>query len=110
MNCDVAPASLARSLFAVVVLADRQAAGMGRIVGDGAIYYHIQDIAVIPEHQGRGLGARIMDALMAHIRRTAPDQAFVGLFASEGNTTFYERYGFATQPAPTGMFHVVHAE
>ncbi|WP_370260313.1 hypothetical protein [Cryobacterium sp. TMT3-29-2] len=31
---------------------------MGRIIGDGGWYFHIADMATLPEFQGRGLGRR----------------------------------------------------
>lgn len=82
---------------------------MGRIVGDGVMYFYVQDIAVMPDYQGQGVGTRLMDALMAYIHDHAPDKAFVGLYAAPAAIVFYERYGFIIPPADdlTGMIHVV---
>lgn len=106
MNFAAAPAALARSLYGVVALRDGLAAGMGRVVGDGAIFFSLQDIAVLPEHQGAGLGAQIVESLLGYVARTAPPQAFVSLFAVAGKQPFYERFGFHAHPALTGMFQV----
>jgi len=62
MNFDAATEALPRSLFAVVAVADGKAVGMGRIVGDGAIFFYVQDIAVLPQWQGRGVGKAILSA------------------------------------------------
>jgi len=37
--------------------------GMGRRLGDGGWYFHVLDMAVLPDHHGRGLGdpGRIAD-------------------------------------------------
>ena len=35
---------------------DAKTVGMGRILGDGGWYFHVVDMAVLPEHQRRGLG------------------------------------------------------
>ena len=110
INFDVAPLSLQRSLFAVTAVAtgdDTWAIGMGRIVGDGAIYFYIQDIVVRPEWQGLGVGRAIMDTLMAWLRDHAPERAFVGLFAAAGREGFYAHYGFLRHPSLTGMFCVI---
>ncbi len=107
MNFEAARTALPNSLYAVVVEHQGQAVGMGRIVGDGAIFFYVQDIAVHPDHQGHGVGRQIMDSLMAYIRAHAPAKAFVGLFAAEGKHTFYQHYGFEQHPALTGMFTVV---
>jgi hypothetical protein len=31
--------------------------GMGRLIGDGGCYFHVVDMAVLPHHQRRGIGA-----------------------------------------------------
>jgi ribosomal protein S18 acetylase RimI-like enzyme len=81
---------------------------MGRVVGDGMIYFYIQDIAVKPEHQSQGIGRRIMDAITAYLKEYAPEKAFVGLFAAQGKETFYNRYGLNRHDGMTGMFGVIH--
>jgi GNAT superfamily N-acetyltransferase len=110
INFDAAPRSLERSLYGVVALYGEQAVGMGRIVGDGAIYFYIQDIAVMPAHQGQGVGTRIMTRLMSYLRRHAPHQAFVGLFAAQGTQPFYHGFSFHEHPDLTGMFTVIWRE
>lgn len=82
INLEAAPRSLANSLYHVVALHGAQVIGMGRIVGDGAMYFYLQDIAVVPEYEGHGVGRRIVDRLAAFINANAPSQAFVGLFAA----------------------------
>ncbi len=107
MNFDVAEKAIENSLYAVVAVQDEQTVGMGRIVGDGAIFYYVQDIAVLPEYQKRGIGIKILNTLMGYIKTHAPDKAFVGLFAAEGTVPFYERYGFKDySPSMTGVFLV----
>lgn len=110
MNFDVAQTSLDSSIYGVVAVCDEEAVGMGRIVGDGAIYFYIQDIAIHPVHQKRGLGTRIMEALMDYLNAHAPEKAFVGLFAAEGTQPFYRHYTFDAYPALTGMFTVIHRQ
>jgi ribosomal protein S18 acetylase RimI-like enzyme len=107
INLNSAPVSLQHSLYCVLAVQDEQVVGMGRIVGDGAIYFYIQDVIVRPAFQGRGFGRCIVDNLMSWIRNNAPPRAFVGLFAAEGRDTFYAHYGFMRHPALTGMFYVV---
>lgn len=111
INFDAAPDSLAHSLVGVVVLDGDTAIGMGRIVGDGAMYFYIQDVAVRPAYQGRGVGQRILRALLDFVRWTAPDQAFVALFAAQGTQPFYQHFGFDEHPdALVGMFTVTPIE
>jgi len=62
INFDAARASLANSLYHVVVVAlhDEAVIGMARVVGDGALFFYIQDVIVVPAHQGHGVGALLM--------------------------------------------------
>ena len=107
MNFEAAAAALPRSLYGVVAVLDHQVVGMGRIVGDGAIFYYLQDVAVLPEHQGLGLGTQIVDRLVTLVKTNAPEKAFFAVFAAEGTLPFYQRFGFDLHPALTGMFQVV---
>lgn len=107
MNFEVADKSLSQSIFGVVVERKGEAIGMGRIVGDGQIYFYIQDVAVDPDHQGHGVGRRIMEALMNYLKENAPEKAFVGLFASHGKEAFYRQFGLNDHEGMTGMFGVV---
>ena len=43
--------------------------GVGRTVDDGAFYAWIVDLAVLPEHQGKGIGSHILKAVSyTHLR------------------------------------------
>ncbi|GMK41300.1 N-acetyltransferase [Paenibacillus sp. CCS19] len=108
MNWDVVEQSIERSLFGVVVRFGDETIGMGRVVGDGMIYFYIQDIAVKSDHQGQGIGRKIMDAITDYLKEHAPEKAFIGLFAAQGKETFYNKYGFNRHDGMTGMFGVVH--
>ncbi|EFM10677.1 GCN5-related N-acetyltransferase [Paenibacillus curdlanolyticus YK9] len=109
LDTEMSEQSLANSVYGAVVVCDGKVVGMGRIVGDGAMYFYIQDVAVLPEHQKQGIGKMIVDQLLAFIKKRKYKNgiAFVGLFASHGNDKFYEQYGFKDHsPEMTGMFTV----
>ncbi len=93
---DQAEAALGGSWAAVHVLheADGTTVGMGRVLGDGGWYFHVVDMAVLPEHQRRGLGDAILTALLERIRREAPAAAFVNLLADPPGRKLYARHGF----------------
>ena len=55
--------------------------GMGRLLGDGGWYFHVVDMAVLPDHQRRGLGDLVLGALLDRIRAHAPAGAYVNLLA-----------------------------
>ena len=87
----------------VVDEADRAAVGMGAVIGNGGWYFHIVDMAVLPEHQRRGLGDAILSALLERIRAGAPPGAFVSLLADPPGRGLYARHGFAeTAPGSIG--------
>jgi len=100
--------ALPNTLFAVVIEDRGRAVGMGRVVGDGGTVFQVADIAVLPEHQRRGLGKQILDAIDAWLRQTARPGAFVNLFADRGVAPLYARYGFRPRdPDEPGMCYVV---
>lgn len=107
-SADGAARGLPRSLFAVQVVHQREGecetVGMGRVVGDGGCFYQVVDIAVLPAHQGRGLGKRIMGEIRAYILREAPENAFVSLLADGEAHRLYAQFGFEpTAPRAIGM-------
>ncbi|MFD3443771.1 GNAT family N-acetyltransferase [Microbacteriaceae bacterium 4G12] len=100
------PQSLAGSLTGVVVLHAGAPVAMGRLVGDGAHYFYVQDLIVHPDHREEGLGTLVLEELLAWIARTAPSDAFVGLFSSPEAETLYAGHGFGTRDM-TGMHRTV---
>lgn len=99
-----AQAGLPHSVHAVVVKHESDIVGMGRIVGDGALFFQIVDIAVDPEHQVRGLGKLIVGALVAHLRARALPGSYVSLIADGQAHRLYAQFGFKpTAPASIGM-------
>jgi GNAT superfamily N-acetyltransferase len=101
---DQAEAALEGSWSAVRVEALGESVGMGRVLGDGGWYFHIVDIAVLPDHQGRGLGAAILETLLQAIRRAAPPGAYITLLADRPGRPLYQRFGFTeTAPDSIGM-------
>lgn len=100
------PASLAASVAGVVVRYDGQPVGMGRVIGDGAFYFYVQDVAVAPEHQGNGIGTVIVESLIEQVERIGPPKSFIGLFAAGRAASLYEGHGFEAHPGMTGMFRL----
>ena len=90
---------LENSLFSVCLYDTEKLIGLGRIVGDGSIYFYIQDIIVVPEYQGKGLGKIIMNELMRYIDDNANHNSFIALMAAEGVEKFYHKFGFKSRPA-----------
>jgi ribosomal protein S18 acetylase RimI-like enzyme len=99
-------AAIAGSWSAVHAVASATATtvGMGRVIGDGGWYFHVVDMAVLPEHQRRGIGDAILTELVRRIRSAAPPDPYVTLLADGPGRRLYERHGFVeTAPGSIGM-------
>ena len=101
---EAASRGLLNSLFAVQIIHQHTAIGMGRIIGDGGCFYQVVDIAVLPEHQGKGLGKIIMQEIMRFIDNEVPSSAYVNLIADGKAQDLYAQFGFKhTAPRSVGM-------
>ncbi|MDX8055728.1 GNAT family N-acetyltransferase [Lentzea sp. BCCO 10_0798] len=88
----------------VIHVESGETAGMGRVLGDGGWYFVIIDMAVLPQHQRKGIGDAIMTALLARIRESSPG-AQVSLLADPPGRRLYARHGFVeSAPSSIGMW------
>jgi ribosomal protein S18 acetylase RimI-like enzyme len=100
--------ALENSLFSVVATEHGTIIGFGRIIGDGGLYFYIQDLIVHPEFQAKGLGKILMKELMSYITAKAKSGAFVGLMAAKGLEKYYEQFGFKARDKDTpGMYLII---
>jgi GNAT superfamily N-acetyltransferase len=101
---EAAERGLPATLYAVVIEHEGAAIGMGRVIGDGGTAYQVVDIAVLPAHQGKGLGKRIVAALVGWLHANAPRSAYVSLIADGPAKDLYVQYGFEpVMPESIGM-------
>ena len=83
--------------FAVAVeRASRRAVGMGRAISDGTSDAWLQDIVVLKEFRGRGIGRAIVAKLLDHCLSNG--LVWVGLVAEPGSKRLYEPLGFEALP------------
>ncbi len=103
---EAAVAGLPNTRYAVVLEHEGQAIGMGRVIGDGGTAFQVTDIAVLPAHQKKGLGKRIVEALVGWLQANAPKSAYVSLIADGPAKDLYAQYGFAPteQHGSIGMY------
>lgn len=77
-----------------------QLVGAGRALADGVDCSYICDVAVLPSHQGTGLGkeivARLVEASRGHRK--------IILYAVPGKEGFYEKLGFARMNTAMAIF------
>lgn len=107
---EVVQLALENDLFSIGIFDNERIIGMGRIIGDGAIYFYIQDLIVLPEYQGKGIGKLIMDHIEAYLNKQTNNNSFIGLMAAPGVKGFYHKYGYLERsPNGPGMYRVVNS-
>ncbi len=100
MSEETARASLMGGLINLSAYEDGKLVGFGRVLGDGKLYFYVQDLIVAPAFRGRGYGCQIMDALLAETGKIAAPGAVICLMAASGKEAFYESLGFVARPTP----------
>ncbi len=87
--------ALVRGSFVFAVAVERESGrtvGMGRVISDGVSDAYIQDLVVLPDQRGRGIGKMIVSALLEQCK--AADLGWIGLIAEPGTEEFYQPMGF----------------
>lgn len=110
LTSDAIKQGLEQAIFSVCVRTnENEIIAIGRIVGDGAMYFYIQDVIVHQDYRGQGFGRRIMQELMNYLDAQAPPHAFIGLMSAHNKQTFYEKFNFEVRPiSRPGMFKIQH--
>lgn len=93
--------SLSSSIFQVTLRDKDKLIGAARIVGDGAMYFYIQDVIVSPDFQGLGLGHKLMQEIEDFLSKNTTPGATVGLLAAKGKEGFYKKYGYLARNGET---------
>ncbi|WP_292999230.1 GNAT family N-acetyltransferase [Nevskia sp.] len=88
------------SHFHCFVHDDGQLVGVGRVLADGVDCAYLCDIAVMPSHQGTGLGKAIVARLLERSR----GHRKIILYAVPGKEAFYRQFGFARMTTAMAIF------
>lgn len=91
---DILQSSINSSLFWISAYSNDKLIATGRVIGDGVMYFYVQDIIVHPEHQNLGLGSQIMQSINTFLAVSCSPGSTVGLLAAQGKEGFYEKFGF----------------
>lgn len=89
-----ARAALPNTLHAVTLTEGDNLIAMGRVVGDGGCFVLLTDIAVHPDHQGRGLGRAVTERLVQWCEATLPPDCHISLVSSNRAVPLYQAFGF----------------
>lgn len=92
-NRATVPAIVRKSFaFAIAKNPKGKIIGMGRVISDGCSDAYIQDVAVLTDWRGQGVGQAIIEKLVKHCTRKG--LSWVGLVAKPGTYGFYRKIGF----------------
>lgn len=90
----------ANSMFKLFVYEDTELVAAGRALADGADCSYLCDIAVVPKHQGTGLGKQVVERLIEVSR----GHKKVILYAVPGKEPFYRKFGFLRMKTAMAIF------
>jgi ribosomal protein S18 acetylase RimI-like enzyme len=88
------------SLFKCFVYDSGKLVAAGRALADGGDCSYICDIAVLPAHQGTGLGKQIV----AHLLEQSRGYKKIILYAVPGKEPFYRKFGFLRMTTAMAIF------
>jgi ribosomal protein S18 acetylase RimI-like enzyme len=88
------------SRFRLFAFAEGRLVGAGRGLADGADCSYICDVAVLPSHQGTGLGKQIVSRLVA----LSQGHKKIILYAVPGKEPFYRKFGFRRMLTAMAIF------
>ncbi len=75
--------------------------GMGRLISDGVSDAYLQDIVVLPQWEGYGIGSAIVRFLLSICKDSGID--WIGTISEPETEYFYRRFGFARMNRYTPM-------
>ena len=79
------------------------------MIGDGGCYFQPVDMAVHPEHQGKGVGKMITKELKEWMDKNVPETGTVLLFADGKANEIYKQYGLVETSTTSPFFSMVMA-
>jgi GNAT superfamily N-acetyltransferase len=92
--------AFSNSLYRCFVREHGKLVGVGRALADGADCSYLCDIAVLPSHQGTGLGKQIVARLVELSR----GHKKIILYAVPGKEPFYRQFGFVRMTTAMAIF------
>lgn len=88
------------SIFKCFVYEDDRLVGVGRALADGVDCSYICDVALLPSHQGLGLGAQIVTKLL----ELSKGHKKIILYSVPGKEPFYKKLGFKRMSTAMAIF------
>ena len=92
--------AFSNSLFRCFAFDDGKLVGVGRALADGVDCSYICDVAVLPSHQGTGLGKEIVTRLV----NLSQGHKKIILYSVPGKEPFYRKFGFRRMTTAMAIF------
>jgi len=89
------------SLYRCFVRDGGRLVAAGRALADGGDCSYLCDIAVMPSHQGTGLGKQVV----GHLVEKSRGHRKILLYAVPGREPFYRKFGFLRMKTAMAIFH-----
>ncbi len=88
------------SMFRCFVYENGRLVGAGRALADGVDCSYICDVALLPSHQGQGIGKQIV----AELLKLSSGHRKVILYSVPGKEPFYKKFGFRRMTTAMAIF------
>ncbi len=88
------------SMFKCFVYEEDKLVGAGRALADGIDCSYICDVALLPSHQGLGLGKKIV----ANLINLSSNHKKIILYSVPGKESFYKKLGFKRMSTAMAIF------
>ena len=89
----------------MVAMEDEVIVGMGRAISDRGSDSYIQDFTVINSYRGKGIGAEILQRIMARLEKDGIK--WIGLIAEGNSDDYYSHFGFKKMPDSMPMLKIL---
>jgi ribosomal protein S18 acetylase RimI-like enzyme len=99
-NPDSLRTAFTNSMFRCFVFDEGKLVGVGRALADGTDCSYICDVALLPSHQGLGLGKQIVAKLVSMSR----GHKKIILYSVPGKEAFYKKLGFKRMSTAMAIF------
>jgi ribosomal protein S18 acetylase RimI-like enzyme len=92
--------AFSNSMFKCFVKESGKLVGVGRALADGIDCSYICDVAVLPSHQGKGIGKSIVKKIV----ELSKGHKKIILYSSPGKESFYKKIGFKRMSTAMAIF------
>ena len=98
-----AQAGINNSSYLVTAVHMNKTIGLSRVVSDGGYIAIIEDVIVLPDYQGIGVGKCLLQKVMEFFNGNLKEgeAVFINLMSEKGKESFYKQFGFTQRPNET---------